>query len=221
MLRTPDIVESLGSNPLTGRAVIERILTFLGLDLPSDSGDDPEIREVSVSEAEAALRAVLGDDLGEFARSLVEESDDDEAIEADASTNLYALIQQMSIFQKVKLARLGNKEARGLLIRDRNKIVAVAAISSPKVTDNEIAVFAKSRNVCDEVLRMISTNRNWTRNYQVKLALVSNPKCPQTAAMKFLHFLQDTDLRHLMKSKDVPQVISTHARRILMKKGKF
>lgn len=221
MLRTPEIVESLGSNPLTGRAVIERILTFIGLDLPSDSGDDPETREVSVSEAEAALRAVLGDDLGEFARSLVEESDDDEAIDDDTTTNLYALIQQMSIFQKVKLARLGNKEARGLLIRDRNKIVAVAAISSPKVTDNEIAIFAKSRNVSDEVLRMISTNRNWTRNYQVKLALVSNPKCPQTAAMKFLHFLQDTDLRHLMKSKDVPQVISTHARRILAKKGKF
>ncbi len=221
MLRAPEIVESLGSNPLTGRAVIERILTFLGLDLPDDNPHDPETREVSVSEAEAALRAVLGDDLGEFARSLVEESDNDDEIEADSSVNLHALIQQMSIFQKVKLARLGNKEARGLLIRDRNKVVAVAAVSSPKVTDNEAVAFSQSRNICDEVLRMISTNRSWTRNYQVKLALVSNPKCPQAAAMKFLNFLQDPDLRHLMKSKDVPQVISTHARRILMKKGKI
>jgi len=221
MLRTPEIVESLGSNPLTGRAVIERILTFLGLDLPADNDDDPETREVSVSEAEAALRAVLGDDLGEFARSLIEESDNDDETDAASSINLHALIQQMSIFQKVKLARLGNKEARGLLIRDRNKVVAVAAVSSPKITDNEAAVFAKSRNVCDEVLRLISNNRSWTRNYRVKMALVSNPKCPQTAALKFLNFLQDTDLRHLMKSKDVPQIISTQARRILMKKGKI
>jgi hypothetical protein len=226
MMRAPEIVESLGSNPLTGRSVIDRILTFLGMDAPKEeeeSADEPESGEVSISEAEAALRAVLGDELGQFARTLVEESDasDADEVATDETTNLYALIQQMSVFQKVKLARLGNKEARGLLIRDRNKVVAVAAISSPKISDNEVVSFAQSRNVCDEVLRIIANNRNWTRNYQVKLALACNPKCPQPTAMKFLNFLQDNDLRNLVKSKDVPTAISTHARRILMKKGKL
>jgi hypothetical protein len=42
----------------------------------------------------------------------------------------------MSVFQKIKLGRMGNKEARNLLIRDRNKIVAMAAITSPKITEN-------------------------------------------------------------------------------------
>jgi hypothetical protein len=39
--------------------------------------------------------------------------------------------------------------------------------------------------------------------------------------MKFVNFLQDSDLRAIVKSKDVPTAISTHARRILTKKGKF
>lgn len=220
MMRAPQIVEALGSNPLTGRAVIDRILSFLGMDKTPDEDEEPESRSgpVSQSEAEAALRAVLGEDLGQFASALVSDSEGD----PDGDTlNLYALIQQMSVFQKVKLARLGNKEARGLLVRDRNKVVAVAAISSPKISDNEVVAIAGSRNVCDEVLRVVSNNRQWTRSYQVKLALAQNPRTPQPTAMKFLNFLQDNDLKGMMKSKDVPSAVATHARRILMKKGKL
>jgi hypothetical protein len=179
--------------------------------------DAPEV--VSDEDAEAALRAVLGDELGHHARELLEESDEDPLI--DENSNIYGLIQSMTVMQKIKLARMGNKEARSLLLRDRNKIVAIAAITSPKVTVQEVGTIAKARNVSDEVLRVISRNREWTRDYQVKLALATNPKCARPEAMKFVNYLQDRDLRGLMRSKDVPTAISTHARRILMKKGKI
>ena len=219
MLRAPEIVDALGSNPLTGRAVIDRILAFLGVQ-PKASDDEATANdEISDSEAEAALRAILGDELGQFARELVKESEEGADLET-VENNLFALIQQMSVFQKIKLARMGNKEARSLLMRDRNKIVAMAAITSPKITDNEVTRIAQSRNVCDDVLRVVANNRDWTKGYQVKLALVTNPRCPQAAALKFINYLQDKDLRHMMRSKDVPSVISTHARRILTKKGK-
>jgi hypothetical protein len=217
MIRAPEIVEALGSNPLTGRAVIDRILSFLGVELPAaDEEWDPE--EISEENAEAALRAVLGEELGGFARALTEETEGGGSSDA---TNLYAMIQKMTVFQKIKLARLGNKEARALLVKDRNKVVAVAAISSPKITTNEVITIAQSRNVHDEVLRMVSMNRLWTRAYRVKLALSTNPKCPQPMAMKFVNYLQDSDLKSIMKSKDVPTAVSTHARRTLMKKGKI
>lgn len=220
MMRAPEIVDALGANPLTGRSVIERILTFLGMEAP-DAGTEAA-GPVSDADAEAALRAVLGEDLGGFARSLVEDSEEEGDADAKPeTTNLYALVQRMTVFQKIKLARVGNKEARGLLVRDRNKIVAVAAVSSPKMTDNEAVAIAQSRSVSDEVLRMVATNRQWTRNYQVKLALSTNPKTPQPMAMKFINYLQDNDLRSMVKSKDVPTAVSTHARRILMKKGKL
>jgi hypothetical protein len=213
LLRAPEIVDSLGSNPLTGRAVIDRILSFLGEDL----SEDGERQEISESDAEAALRAVLGDELAGFASELVQESEE----ELSKSTNLYALIQKMSVFQKIKLARLGNKEARGLLVRDRNKVVAIAAITSPKLTENEAIAVAQSRNVHDEVLRIVARNREWTRSYQVKLALAMNPKCAQPTAMTFVNHLQERDLKNIMRSKDVARPIAAHARRILTKKGKI
>jgi hypothetical protein len=89
------------------------------------------------------------------------------------------------------------------------------------MTDNELIGIAKSRAVCDEVIRIISMNKDITRNYQVKLALATNPRTPQATAMKFVNYLQDRDLMSIMKSKDVPSNISTHARRILTRKGKL
>jgi hypothetical protein len=228
MLRAPEIVDALGDNPLTGRATIDRILSFLGFarpaaevpESPEEAAAAPLARpeDLSDAEAEAVLRSLLGDDAGEFAEELVAETAAEPTPEA--GNNLYALIQGMSVFQKIKLARMGNKEARGLLVRDRNKIVATAAIRSPKITENEVVTFAKLRNVCDEVLRAISQNRDWTRSYSVKLALATNPKTSPPVAVKFLNYLQERDLRSIMKSKDVPSAISTHARRILSKKGK-
>ena len=225
MLRCPEIVDALGSNPLTGRAVIERILTFLGMDVPAGDDaeqDDEPSGDIDDDEAIAALQAVLGDGFGDLSL-LVEEGEegDEDLIDAEKSANMYALIQKMSVFQKIRLGRLGNKEARNLLIRDRNKVVAVAALTSPKMTENEIGSIAKLRNVHDEVLRIIARKREWTRSYHVKLALATNPKCPQATAVQFINYLQDRDLRQIMRSKDVPAAVATHARRALMRKGKI
>ena len=202
--------------------MIDRILTFLGVGSTTGDADDApvEAEDVSDDAAEAALRAVLGDELGDLAAQLVRE-DGAEEFEEGADSSLYGLLQRMSVFQKIKLARLGNKEARSLLVRDRNKIVAMAAVSSPKMTDNEVVSIAQSRNVVEDVLRVIAMNRQWTRGYQVKLALATNPKCSQATALKFVNYLHDQDLRAIMRSKDVPSVVSTQARRILMKKGKL
>jgi hypothetical protein len=222
MLRCPEIVDALGTNPLTGRSVIDRILSFLGLqrgaheeEEPEDGFETPAPAPVTDADARAVLEALLGDDVSGFARELI-----DESVQADEETqrSLHALVQKMTVFEKVKLARLGNHEARSLLVRDRNKLVASAAIRSPKITDNEILAFAKARNVSDEVMRIIARNPDWTRSYQVKLALAANPKTPPQTAVKFLNYLQDRDLRGIMKSKDVPAVVCTHARRILQRK---
>jgi len=216
MLRAPQIVDALGSNPLTGRAVIDRIFSFLGLE-DSDASAPPA--QLSDAEAENALRAILGDELGANAAEFVMETDGDQA--HHDNTNLYQALQKMTVFQKIKLARLGNREARGLLIRDRNKVVAIAAITNPKITDNEAITTAQSRNVHDEVLRLVARNREWTRNYQVKLALATNPRCPPAEAMKFVNHLQDKDLRSIMRSRDVGRPVAAHARRLLTKKGKI
>jgi hypothetical protein len=224
MLRAPEIVDALGSNLLTGRAVIERILNFIGAsDIAEDLDGRRDDSTITDEEAEAALRAVLGDDMGAYVKQLVEENPDltEDQVQEIQGGNLYQMVQQMTVFQKIQIGRMGNKEARSLLVRDRNKLVALSVATSPKITESEILTIAQSRNVCDEVYRVIAMSRDWTRSYQIKQALATNPKCPQTMAMKFVNYLQDKDLRVLMRSRDVPRIISTHARRILTKKGKI
>jgi hypothetical protein len=225
LLRHPDIVDALGANPLTGRATIDRILAFLGLERPEaeeSTGETlpPKAGTLTDETALATLRDLLGEDVSAFAPELIEELAEGETLDAEEQGSLFALVQRMNVMQKIKLARMGNKEARGLLIRDRNKIVAAAAIRSPKITGQEVEGFAKARNVSDEVLRIIANNRDWTRSYGVKLALATNPKCPVPTAMKFVNYLQERELRSIMKSKDVPTPVATQARRLLQKKGK-
>lgn len=216
LARDGRIVEALGQNPLTGRAAIERILAFLGIDNPADDAAPSPI-EPSEDEALKAVLAVLGEASFETAKRLASE----EEPEAEGTTgNLYAALQKMGVMEKIKLARVGGKEARNFLIKDRNKVVALAALQSPKITESEITGIAQSRAVSDEILRVIAGNKDWTRSYSVKLALTTNPKTPLPQAVKFLNYLQERDLRALMKSKDVSNAISSHARRILDKKGK-
>ncbi|MBW2274018.1 MAG: hypothetical protein JRG96_12155 [Deltaproteobacteria bacterium] len=224
LMRNEAIVEALGENPLTGRAVIERILTFLGVspEIGDEDSDDELGREDALSEedAEAAIMALLGDDTGHLAKHLAAEGA--EKIEdEELMGSLFNAVQKMGVMQKIKLARNGGKEARSLLIRDRNKVVSTSVIQSPKITESEVIAIAQNRSVTDDVLRIVSNNREWTRNYKIKLALTTNPKSPQPTAIKFLNYLQDRDLKNIMKSRDVPSVISSHARRLLQKKGKI
>jgi hypothetical protein len=128
--------------------------------------------------------------------------------------SLYHRILQMGVADKIKLALFGNKEARELLVRDPNKIIAVSAVKSPKIMEAEIETISKSRHVCEEVLRHIAGTKEWMRSYTIKLNLVANAKTPVPIAMKLLGQIREPDLRKLAKNKNVSQVIATHARRL-------
>jgi hypothetical protein len=132
--------------------------------------------------------------------------------------NLTQRIMKMSIAEKIKLATLGNKEARTLLLRDSNKLVCTAVIRSPRLTDGEVLTTATNRAANEEVLRIIYNNREWTKNNKIKLALVKNPKIPLTVVMKFLSTLRDAELKDLARDRNVPSGVSMFAKKMVEKK---
>ena len=132
--------------------------------------------------------------------------------------NMTQRILKMSVSQKIKLATLGNQEARTLLLRDSNKLVCMAAVTSPRITDGEILGLANSRTVNSDVLRYIYSNREFTRTYVVKAALVKNPKVPLPIALKMMFTLQEKDIKELARDRNVPQTIQSQAKAFLMKK---
>src|SRR5207253_1023300 len=58
--------------------------------------------------------------------------------------SLIRRIMFMTVKDRVKLALKGDREARGILIRDSNKIVATAVIHNPRLTDHEVEGDRKS-----------------------------------------------------------------------------
>lgn len=131
----------------------------------------------------------------------------------------YQEIQDLPVPDKIKLAMSGDKEARSILIKDSNKQIQEAVLESPRITEPEIVAIANSRNVGEELIRKIATNRDWMKNYQVRLAMANNPKTPLTIGLRIIGTLMIADLKRLSKSKGVSSVLSAAANRFLIKKG--
>ena len=143
---------------------------------------------------------------------------DDDEIEAetDADGNRLSASQQlakMGMMQKLKAAVKGTREMRSILIRDPNKMICAAVLSSPKLTDSEIASYAKMQNVSEDVLRVIAANRSWTKSYTVVLALVKNPKTPVAMSINFLQRLTTKDVAMLAVDRNVSEALRISARK--------
>jgi hypothetical protein len=122
---------------------------------------------------------------------------------------------KLKIFEKIRLASVGNLYCRQVLIRDTNKVVAMSVIRSPSITDMEIIAAAGNRAVCDDVIRFIANSRVHMKDYAVKQALVSNPKCPLGTSLRLLTFMHNEDLRTLSRSKNIPGALSTAAKKLM------
>jgi hypothetical protein len=137
----------------------------------------------------------------------------------EQAQSFYQQILKMNVPKKLRLALFGNRMVRNYLIRDKNKAIALTVLRNAKLTESEVLGFATQRNLADEVLAMISKEKNWAKNYMIKLALVTNPKTPLAAAMKFVSHLHDRDLRAISRSKNISAVLSQTAGRELIKRN--
>jgi hypothetical protein len=159
---------------------------------------------------------VREEDAAQFPQELIVESS--EEIPAERRENITQMIMRMSVPEKIRLAMLGNREARKMLIHERNKVVATAVLRSPKLTTSEIQHFAQERGTPEDVILTICKRRTWLKNYQIKLALVTNPKTPLPKAIQFLAHLHDKDLQSLTRNKNVSAAISQNAWQMLRKR---
>jgi len=140
--------------------------------------------------------------------------DDDEEAQKKAES-LLQTVRRKKVAEKIRLAMTADKETRNILIRDSSRMVQLAVIANPKITDSEIAAISYYRQVDEEVLRRIAGQREWIKLYPVRLALATNPKTPVGIATKLIPTLTRMDLRNISRSKSVPTVVANEARRLV------
>jgi len=140
-----------------------------------------------------------------------------ERLEGNASPERISLIRRimfMTVKDRVKLGIKGDREARGILIRDSNKIVATAVIHNPRLTDHEVESIAAMRTVSEEVLRLIGASNAWARSYPIIHNLARNPRTPMATAIHILPRIRTKDLKSIGLNRNVSEAVRRQAYRL-------
>lgn len=132
---------------------------------------------------------------------------------------VFQRVALMSIKERVMLAIKGTREARMILVRDPNRVVAGAVLKNPRLTDTEVESIASFKSVPEDVLRRIGQNRAWSRSYNVIHNLVRNSRTPIAISLGFINRIQLRDLRGLAQNKNVPDVVRQSANRLYLKRA--
>lgn len=210
LMESPEILDALIQNPAVTGALRQTLREMA----------DPKIRERATTEATTSNalpqeKAAKKPDTGDVSAALTSDNQD----EVDGH-NIAAQILHMSVADKIKYASRGNKEARAILIKDPSKIVVAAVIKSPKITEEEILKIAQNKQANDEAIRIITLNKEWLKNYSIRLALINNPKTPPGIAMRLMPYLSKKDLKDLSGSRNVSSLITSSAKKALAAKSK-
>jgi hypothetical protein len=127
-------------------------------------------------------------------------------------------ISKLDVKGRIQLAMKGSKEERTILVRDGTKVVALAVLESPKVTDGEVEMFASQKNVLETLLRGISMKRRFMKRYPIVRNLVANPRTPLDVSLTLIKNLQANDLKNLAANKDVSDTVRKLAEKMFKQK---
>ena len=207
-----DFAENLTENAASGLSFEDAILLAEHIEVGDDEETDDgwlfseyieELYEETAEQRASIVNKILGDLRAE----------DDEI--SGERVSMINRILKMGMKDRVKMAAKGDREARNILIRDPNRIVAQAVIGNAKITEQEVEKIASMRSVPEDVLRQIAANRNWARNYSIVHKLAQNPRTPMANVISILTRLQLRDLQNLMKNRNVSDAVRKQALRLV------
>jgi len=227
----PGVADGLAKNSKVPSALVARVaphLTAAGIqalldDLDRLSFDPRLIDTLAHSTAATPEQKALLEEAKHGAALKVEEMQEAAAEAEPDKARRQTLLQRvshMTVVERIQLALKGGREERMLLIRDPNRIVQRAVLQSPRLTDTEVEGFAAMANLTDEVLRIISMNRNFIKNYAVVKNLSKNPKTPLDISLRLIQRLTATDLKQLTTNKNIPETLRTTALKLQRQRSK-
>jgi hypothetical protein len=193
----------IGKDPIRLRAVVTG--TQSAADAPAAGAGTAPVPEVLPGADEA------GEPPPEF-----DPAQEQIAEEALRKSDAFQRIMKLNVAERQVLALKGSSEERGILIRDTARMVSQSVLKNPRLSDGEIAGFAAMRNLHEDILRTIATNREWTKTYAVVVSLIRNPKTPPGLTIQFLGRLGTRDLKIAAGDKNIPEVLRRHARELFL-----
>jgi len=188
------ITEGLGKNPLADDALVER--------LKAAAKGRPKTQE------KAGAKSVNNEE------GLDDLISQEKGFDSDRF-NVYQALCSMTAGEKIKLAHTGDRSVRNLLIKDKNRVVALSVLKNPKLTEQEVVMIVSSTSVSEDIIREVANSRQWMKSYNVKTAMAFNPHTPLSFSLKIIDYLRERELKQLAKNKGVPGALANAAKRKL------
>jgi hypothetical protein len=213
-----EILDDLRSNTQINQVVLRRIREFEEefIQKVLDQEDVGAEKGPSVEEAIEALRAI-GAHIPQEGAMPYPQTDDqslEDAVEK-SHQEAHARLLKMSVSERIICALRGSREERAILINSRNRLIQRSVLACPKLTDTEVEQFAASRSVAEEVIKAISANRRWLRNYPVIIALALNPKTPVYTAKSIIPRLNYRDKVRVSRDRNLSPITRQIANKML------
>ncbi|MBN1946381.1 MAG: hypothetical protein JW797_11945 [Bradymonadales bacterium] len=234
LLKVPRIIEALYMNPKARMSTVDKLVDLARRNgvpltgLPSIRGllesTEPIVPSTplppqppkDVEDHDALFAQFLAQSQIEEATQSESEPLDDEEKKAPASRMVF--LSNLPVSQRIRFATLGNRDDRNFLIRDSNRLVHLAVVNSPKATEQDAINWSYNRSLPEGVISSIANHREWLRNYQVKVNLISNPKLPLQSALRILPHLLPRDLKALSTNRNIPHQLTRQAKELLNKR---
>jgi hypothetical protein len=221
IINNPRLFQALRANTAlpadARRRLMELERDFIGKDPIRLRAVVTEAPAAGAADAPAPLEGSLpaADALDEPA-PVVDPAQEELAEEALRQSDAFQRIMKLNVAERQVLAMKGSAEERSILIRDTARMVSQTVLKNPRLSDSEISRFAAMRNVHEDILRAIATNRDWTKTYSVVVSLIRNPKAPPGMTIQFLGRLGTRDLKIAAGDKNIPEVLRRHARELFL-----
>ena len=194
----------------SGMSIEDAMFIAEHIEIPDRETDDSwlglEFIEEIYEETEAERQAAIGKIIGEL-------QTEEEYVPGER-ISMINRIMKMGVKDRVKLGMKGDREARNILVRDPNRLVSTAVVTNPRITEQEIEMIASMRSISEDLLRLIASNRQWSKSYKVMHMLAKNPRTPIANAMTIMSRLQLRDLVGLTKNRNVSDAVRRNALRL-------
>ncbi len=208
LIATPEILGDIKKNPQANNFIRGKVKELEEFYL-----EEEEKAKIALENYEKSQEALKNAELAE-----VETNEEMEGAEEDKLVPANKQLRFMSVPAKIKLAIKGTARDRLMLVKDPNKLVSKAVLESPKLAEEEVKVIVDNKSTPQEIISTIAQRKDWTKNYQILLSLVYNPKTPIRPAIGFINKLHSRDLKKITRDKNIHPTFRKIASRIQLEK---
>ena len=137
----------------------------------------------------------------------------------DAEKLLKTRLPELSVGERVALARRGSRGLIELLSADADGLVLRAVAGNARATEADLARIVTRSDLPSSFLRWLADQSSWSHRRTVRLALVRHARTPASSALRLISTLSRRDIEDLRRDVTAPRLVRVAAERRLAGSG--